>query len=66
VKAYLVTTGTVFGLIAVMHLVRSVAEWRLLASDPWYFLGMAALGVLAAALSVWAWRLLRRSNDEGH
>jgi len=61
-KAYLVTTGTLFGLMAVMHLLRSIAEWRVLATDPWYFLGMAALGLVAAGLSVWAWRLLRRQG----
>ena len=58
-KAYLVTTGTLFGLIAVMHLLRAIAERSLLRTDPWYFLGMTALGIVAAALSVWAWRLLR-------
>jgi drug/metabolite transporter (DMT)-like permease len=59
VKAYLITTGTVFGLIAVMHLLRGIAERHLLATDPWSFLGMAALGVVAGGLSVWAWCLLR-------
>jgi hypothetical protein len=58
-KVYLITTGTLFGLIAVMHLLRAIAEWHLLATDPGYFLGMTALGVLAAGLSIWAWRLLR-------
>lgn len=58
-KAYLITTGIVFGLIAVMHLLKSIAEWRLLATDPLAFLGMAALGVVAGGLSVWAWCLLR-------
>jgi hypothetical protein len=58
-KAYLATTGTVFGVIALLHLVRSIQEWPLLATDPWYFLGSSALGVVAAALSVWAWWLLR-------
>ena len=58
-KAYLVTTGTLFGLIAMLHLLRSIEEWKNLTTDPWYFLGMAALGVLAAGLSVWAWRLLK-------
>jgi hypothetical protein len=57
-KAYLVTTGTLFGLLAVMHLLRAIAERHLLTTDPWYFIGMAALGVVSAALSVWAWRLL--------
>jgi uncharacterized protein len=62
VNAYLIATATIFGLIAVMHLLKSIAEWRQLETDPWYFLGMAALGVLAAALSVWAWRLLLLHN----
>ena len=61
-KAYLVTTGTLFGLIAVMHLVKSINDRPLLATDPWYFLGMSALGVVAAALSVWAWCLLGLSS----
>jgi predicted enzyme related to lactoylglutathione lyase len=59
VKAYLLATATLFGLMAMMHFLRNIAEWRLLATDPWYFLGMAALGVVAAALFVWAWCLLR-------
>jgi hypothetical protein len=58
-KAYLITTGALFGLIAVLHLLRSIQEWSLLTTDPWSFLAMAALGVLAGALSLWAWRLLR-------
>jgi len=59
-KAYLVTTGTVFGLIAVMHLVRAIAERATLLTEPFYFLGMSGLGVVAAFLSGWAWGLLRR------
>jgi hypothetical protein len=58
-KAYLVTTGTVFSLIAVMHLLRAIKDWPLLKTNPSEFLGMAALGAVAAALSIWAWRLLR-------
>jgi hypothetical protein len=61
-KAYLVITGSLFGLLAVMHLLRAIAEWHSLKTDPAYFLGMAALGLLAAALSVWAWRLLLRQR----
>jgi len=59
VKAYLITTGSVFGLIAAMHLLKAIDEWPRLKTDPGYYLGMAALGVVAAALSAWAWRLLR-------
>lgn len=58
-KAYLVTTGTVFGMIAFLHLLKAIQDWPLLTTRPAYFLSMAALGVIAAALSAWAWRLLR-------
>ncbi|MCA1559768.1 MAG: hypothetical protein LC804_05705 [Acidobacteria bacterium] len=55
-KAYLMTTGTVFGLITLAHLLRIIMESPQLARDPWYVL----LTVAAAALCLWAWRLLRR------
>ncbi|MGH7503690.1 MAG: hypothetical protein ACREL7_18345 [Longimicrobiales bacterium] len=55
-KAYLVTTGTLFALIVVAHLMRIVDEGPALVSDPWWVL----LTVAAAALSVWAWRLVSR------
>ena len=58
-KAYLFTTGAIFGLIAIMHALKSVQDWPMLRTNPGEFLPMAALGVLAAGLSVWAWRLLR-------
>lgn len=56
-KAYLITTGTVFGLLAAVHAWRMIAEWPHLATDPWFLL----ITLVAAALSVWAWRLLRTS-----
>jgi hypothetical protein len=59
-KAYLIITGTLFGLMAVLHVWRAIAERSQLNTDPGSFLGMAALGLVAAALSVWAWRLLLR------
>jgi len=54
VKAYLATTGTVFGLLVVAHVWRAVAEGPAIAKSPVFIL----LTVAAAALSVWAWRLL--------
>ncbi|HWX21736.1 MAG TPA: hypothetical protein VN578_17665 [Candidatus Binatia bacterium] len=54
-KAYLVTTGIVFALITVAHILRVFAEGPRLAKDPFFIL----LTLLAAGLSVWAWRLLR-------
>jgi hypothetical protein len=58
-KAYLIITGTIFGLMAGLHLWHGLAERHRLATDPGYFLGMAALGLVAAGLSAWAWCLLR-------
>jgi hypothetical protein len=60
-KAYLVTTGSIFALIALAHLARTVAESHRLASDPWFYLEGPGLGLVAAALSLWASRLLRRA-----
>ena len=56
-KAYLITTGTLFGLITGAHILRMIVENPRLAKDPWY-LGLT----LPAAFSVWAWRLLWRSR----
>ena len=58
-KAYLVTTGSLFGLIALSHLLKAIQEWPLLHTRPAYFLSMAGLGLVAAGLSAWACRLLR-------
>jgi hypothetical protein len=59
-KAYLVTTGVLFGLMAVIHVWRVIDEWpRQSSPAPLFVLGMAALIVVPAALSLWAWWLLR-------
>jgi hypothetical protein len=57
-KAYLVTTGTIFALLTLAHALRTYVERSRLASDPWFLLEGPGIGLLAAALSVWAWRLL--------
>lgn len=54
-KAYLATTGILFAVLTVVHIWRIVVEGASLAKDPWYLLITAT----AAALSVWALRLLR-------
>jgi hypothetical protein len=58
-KAFLVVAGTVFGLIVVAHILRIVAEPDM-AKEPWFW----AITLVAAGLSVWAWRLVwtARSN----
>lgn len=54
-KAYVKTTGVVFGLITLAHILRIIAEGPHLMTDPWYVL----LTVAAGALAFWAWRVLR-------
>jgi hypothetical protein len=57
-KAYVMTTGVLFGLLTVVHVWRVLEEGPGLAADPWYVLTTLA----AAALCLWAWRLVRVST----
>ncbi|MDQ6828127.1 MAG: hypothetical protein M3081_04595 [Gemmatimonadota bacterium] len=54
-KAYIMTTGVLFGLLALAHVGRAIAEGWGVATSPFFMLTT----VLAAAMSVWAWRVLR-------
>jgi hypothetical protein len=54
-RAYVVATGTVFGLLAVLHVWRVFAESTNIARDPWYIV----ITCLAAALAGWAFYLVR-------
>ena len=58
-RAYLATTGVLFVLLALAHLLRTIAESSRLTTDPWFILEGPGIGIFAAALGVWAWRLLR-------
>ena len=55
-KAYLVTTGALFLLLTVVHVLRAFQETNL-SRDPWYIL----ITVTALALGLWAMSLLRKS-----
>jgi hypothetical protein len=57
-KTYVTSTGLLFGLLTVVHIWRAAEEGARLARDPWYVL----ITVAAAALSWWAWRLVRRAS----
>ena len=54
-KAYVITTGALFGLIFVVHIWRATIEGIALAREPFFVLLTGA----AAALSLWAWRVYR-------
>jgi hypothetical protein len=56
-RAYVMTTGVVFGLITIAHIWRVIVEGPHLAGQPWFIL----LTLATAALCIWAVRLLWRA-----
>lgn len=54
-KAYVITTGSVFGLLVLVHIWRAIEEGSHLLKEPSYILVTA----VAAALCLWAWRVHR-------
>jgi hypothetical protein len=56
-RAYVITTGVLFGLITIAHIWRALEEGSGLSTDP----GFILLTLAAAALCLWAWRLIRLS-----
>jgi hypothetical protein len=57
VKAYLITTGILFGVLALAHLVLTIAEWSRLAAEPGFAVQGPGIGLVAVALCLWAWLL---------
>jgi len=57
VKTYVAVTGTVFGLITLAHVLRAIQEGPGVLNVWWVL-----LTVTTAALSVWAFRLVRLSG----
>lgn len=57
-RAYLITTSAIFGLLVVVHIWRMVVEAGV--SNPWFF----GITVLAAAMCGWALGLLRRPSAD--
>jgi len=55
-KTYVVTTGAIFGLLALAHLWRMIEEGPRLAREPWF----VAFTLIAAAMCFSAWRVLKR------
>jgi hypothetical protein len=56
-RAYVITTGVVFGLLTVAHLLRIAVENPGLGRDPVYL----AITAASAGLCGWAWYVARRS-----
>jgi hypothetical protein len=61
-RSYVLTTGLLCATIVLAHFARAAAEGLSIAMDPGFMLAIAA----AAAVGVWAWRLLRpRTGSSG-
>ena len=53
-RAYVLTSGIIFALLAVAHVLRVAAEGTRLAMEPFFILTTLA----AIAMSAWAWRVI--------
>jgi len=60
-KAYLVVSGALFGLVGIAHLLRLFVERDRL-SERWFLAHNLALVVITLGLAVWALQLLRRQR----
>jgi hypothetical protein len=58
-KKYLITTGTLFGLLALVHIWKAIAEWPSQGVSLAFLVEMTIVVLLPGVLSWWAWRLLR-------
>jgi hypothetical protein len=54
-KAYVLTSGSIFGLLVLAHVLRVIVEGPALARDPFFVIAT----IVAGALCIWAVRLLR-------
>jgi hypothetical protein len=55
VKAYVITSGTIFALLVLAHLWRAAVEGARMYTDPAFIV----VTILALAMCIWAWRVLR-------
>ena len=63
-KAFLITTGVLFGLMAVVHIWRAIVEWPHSTVSFGFVLGMSALIAVPGVLSWWAFWCLRNLSDD--
>jgi len=56
-KAYVITTGAVFGLLALAHVARVIQEGWGVGADPFFILTT----LMSAGLCLWAWRVFRHT-----
>jgi hypothetical protein len=57
-KAYVITTGVLFGLLVVAHVMRAFEEGAHVLTNPMWLL----ITLLAAGLCLWSWQVLRGAS----
>ncbi len=62
-KAYLITTATLFALMAFTHAFITYDRIGKESSDPWFVLAPALVLIISGVLSVWAFRLIRKPGQ---
>jgi hypothetical protein len=63
-KAYLVTTGVIFSLMAAVHVWRAIAEWPHSSIGLGFVMGMSALIAIPGVFAWWAFNLLHQLPDK--
>jgi phosphate starvation-inducible membrane PsiE len=61
-KAYLIVSGAIFGIVGVAHVVRLFIEDHS-SSDRWFITHNVALFIVGGGLALWALRLLLRGRE---
>ncbi len=61
-KAYLIITGTIFGLIAIGHVFELLFHWQTLTTDRWFTLGVTLIIIVSGILCIWALMLLKMNK----
>ena len=65
-RAYLTISGTLFAILAVLHLIRLLTHWPALIAGLTVPVWVSAVGlVVAGGLTLWAGRLARRLPRDG-
>ena len=62
-KPYVVVTGTLFSLFALVHIWQTAVSVDRLSTEPGLVAGRAAIALVAVGFAVWAWVLLARSRS---
>lgn len=59
-KAYLIISGSIFGLISIMHMVRLINRWTFQLGDWTFPVWISWFGLfISGTLCLWAYRLAR-------